>query len=238
MPANRLEFRAAVVRQIRAFFDDRGFVEVETPVRIAAPAPEPHIDCPPSIDRFLRASPELQMKKLLAAGMDKIYQLGPCFRLGENGRRHSDEFTMLEWYRKGAGYLDILSDMEELLRPWTRLEEIPRITVREAYLKYAGWDPFAAFDQDRFDLDMATKVEPNLGGWVFLMDYPPECASLAKLACSRVRSARALPSLSNDAFLCLMRVVSGVTSPSTVTARFSLMAIMRSWKSTGFPSTL
>ncbi|MBR4522920.1 MAG: EF-P lysine aminoacylase GenX [Kiritimatiellae bacterium] len=182
MPANRLEFRAAVVRQIRAFFDDRGFVEVETPVRIAAPAPEPHIDCPPSIDRFLRASPELQMKKLLAAGMDKIYQLGPCFRLGENGRRHSDEFTMLEWYRKGAGYLDILSDMEELLRPWTRLEEIPRITVREAYLKYAGWDPFAAFDQDRFDLDMATKVEPNLGGWVFLMDYPPECASLAKLA--------------------------------------------------------
>lgn len=182
MPAGRLEFRAAVLRQIRAFFDNLGFVEVDTPVRIAAPAPEVHIDCPPSLDKFLRASPELQMKKLLAAGMEKIYQLGPCFRLGENGRRHSEEFTMLEWYRKDAGYLDILRDMEELLKPWTHLDGIGRITVREAYLKHAGWDPFAAFDQDRFDLDMATKVEPNLKGWVFLMDYPPECASLAKLA--------------------------------------------------------
>ena len=78
-----LEIRARVLRQLRAFFDTRGFVEVETPVRIAAPAPEPHIDCPAAIARpdaaalerptFLRASPELQMKKLLAAGMDRIY---------------------------------------------------------------------------------------------------------------------------------------------------------------------
>ena len=76
-----LEIRARVLRQLRAFFDARGFVEVETPVRIAAPAPEPHIDCPAAIARpeaaalarptFLRASPELQMKKLLAAGGEK-----------------------------------------------------------------------------------------------------------------------------------------------------------------------
>ena len=77
--------RARVLRQIRAFFDARGFMEVETPVRISAPAPEPHIDCPPSGDWFLRASPELQMKKLLAAGMERIYQIGPCFRAGEKG---------------------------------------------------------------------------------------------------------------------------------------------------------
>jgi len=67
-----LRRRAAIVREIRAFFDTRGFDEVSTPVRIAAPAPEPHIDCPASGDAFLRASPELQMKKLLAMGMDRI----------------------------------------------------------------------------------------------------------------------------------------------------------------------
>ena len=101
-----LEVRARVLRQIRAFFDARGFVEVETPVRIPAPAPEPHIDCPTSGTWFLRASPELQMKKLLASGMERIWQMGPCFREGERGSRHHPEFTMLEWYRAQADYLE------------------------------------------------------------------------------------------------------------------------------------
>ena len=192
-----LEIRARVLRQLRAFFDVRGFVEVETPVRIAAPAPEPHIDCPAAIARpdaaalarptFLRASPELQMKKLLAAGMDRIYQIGPCFREGERGRRHNPEFTMLEWYRSSADYLDILADMEALFAEILDLKgsnglKFERITVREAYQRWAGWDPFAEWDAERFDFDMATKIEPNLpSGPVFLMDYPPQAASLAKL---------------------------------------------------------
>lgn len=181
MLPRKLEERAALVRRIRAFFDARGFVEVETPVRIKAPAPEPHIDCPPSGDMFLRASPELQMKKLLAQGMDRIYQIGPCFRAGENGRRHSEEFTMLEWYRKGADYRAVMADAKELLKELAGVEECGEITVREAYGKFAGYDPFEEFDQDRFDFDMAAKIEPKLRGWIFLKDYPKECASLAKL---------------------------------------------------------
>ena len=182
-----LKVRARVLRQIRAFFDERGFVEVETPVRIAAPAPEPHIDCPvvasASTPSFLRASPELQMKKLLAAGMDRIYQLGPCFREGENGRRHSAEFSMLEWYRADADYLDVLADTEGLVAAMLGLSSpFGRLTVREAYRRWAGWDPFAQWDGDRFDVDMATKIEPNLPkGPVFLMDYPPPAASLSRL---------------------------------------------------------
>ena len=189
-----LEIRARVLRQLRAFFDVRGFVEVETPVRIAAPAPEPHIDCPAAIARpdaaalarptFLRASPGLQMKKLLAAGLTRLYQIGPCFREGERGRRHNPEFTMLEWYRASADYLDILADMEALLAEIFARDGLKalKITVREAYLRWAGWDPFAAWDADHFDFDMATKIEPNLPkGAVFLMDYPPQAASLAKL---------------------------------------------------------
>ena len=190
-----LSERARVLRAIRAFFDARGFTEVETPVRIPAPAPEPHIDCPPSGNWFLRASPELQMKKLLAAGMERIYQIGPCFRAGEKGRRHSPEFTMLEWYRANADYSDIARDAEELLaevlrprrsaalpmRP-RRSAALPRVTVREVYLRWAGWDPVETWDQDRFDFDMATKIEPNLPKEpLFLTDYPAPAASLARL---------------------------------------------------------
>lgn len=192
--------RAEIVRAMRRFFDERGFVEVTTPVMIAAPAPEPHIDCPPCGMKFLRASPELQMKKLLAAGMDKIYQIGPCFRDGEQGSRHNPEFTMLEWYRLNATYHNIEEDTKELLghllhfgqdvsaalpaQLRARGQQAPAITVsvREMYVKHAGWDPFLEWNQDRFDYDMATKIEPNLPpGFVFLTDYPCEAASLARI---------------------------------------------------------
>lgn len=194
MNLDLLRERAKIVRAIRRFFDEREFVEVETAVRIPAPAPEEHIDCPPVVGGgYLRASPELQMKKLLAAGMDKIYQIGPCFREGERGSRHNPEFTMIEWYRRGANYLDIKRDLESLLeglvvadrRSGKAEGENILLRVRDAYLRYAGWDPWEGdWDQDRFDVDMATKIEPaikELGGGVFLMDYPPQAASLAKL---------------------------------------------------------
>ena len=194
-----LRRRAQIVAAIRAFFDGQGFVEVETPVRIAAPAPEPHIDCPEvrpprnadGVCSYLRASPELQMKKLLAAGMARIYQIGPCFRDGERGARHNPEFTMIEWYRRDADYLAILSDLERLFSDLVlrfRCDKsgkgpFKRLTVREAYRRWAGWDPWTDWNQDRFDFDMVTKIEPALKGVgpIFLLDYPPQTASLARL---------------------------------------------------------
>lgn len=191
MNLDLLARRCAIVKGIRAFFDDRDFLEVETPVRIAAPAPECHIDCPPvATGDYLRASPELQMKKLLAAGLERIYQIGPCFRDGERGSRHNPEFTMIEWYRRNATYLDIKADLEALmatLNPNTQTSKQPDIRelkVRDAYLQFAGWDPWATWDQDRFDFDMATLIEPKLkelGGGIFLMDYPVQAASLARV---------------------------------------------------------
>ena len=204
-----LKYRAKMLAGIRQYFDSRGFVEVETSVRIEAPAPEPNIDCPevPPSQRhggkvsYLRASPELQMKKLLCVGMDRIYQIGPCFRDGEKGSRHNPEFTMIEWYRRDASYLDILEDAKSLLSflsenigcygggllksmKSTGNELVFRkLSVRDAYLAWAGWDPWKDWNQDRFDFDMATKIEPALKslGLVFLMDYPPQAASLARI---------------------------------------------------------
>ena len=93
---------------------------------------------------------------------------------------------MLEWYRRGATYMDVKADLEalygELSGAAVRFRDV---RVREAYLEHAGWDPWSEWDQDRFDFDMATKVEPAvkaIGGGVFLVDYPPQAASLARVS--------------------------------------------------------
>ena len=200
--------KAVVLRALRATLDEAGFVEVETPVRIPAPANEPHILPPPSGAAFLRASPELQMKRLLAAGLGKIYQIGPCFRQGERGDRHAPEFTMLEWYHAPGGHLDVLDDLRALVLAAARAavggesvvwrgaaidlgREWERIPVRDAYRRWAGWDPVAAWDADRFDEDMALRIEPALprDRVCILLDYPAPAASLARLSPADARLA-------------------------------------------------
>lgn len=198
-PAN-LETRSRVLRAVREFFDREGFVEVETPVRIPTAALETHIDAPASGHAWLRTSPELHMKRLLAAGSARIYQMGPCFRTGECGRRHNPEFTLLEWYRSGADYTDILRDTEALLRHvFERVTGAPSlvcagrhisleipwhvIPVRDAFTRWAGWDPIADWDAERFDLDLVARVEPALpqDRPCVLTDYPAPAAALARL---------------------------------------------------------
>jgi elongation factor P--(R)-beta-lysine ligase len=215
---NKLEYRARLTAGIRAFFLEEGFLEIDTPVRVPAIAPEQFIWPYTSENWFLSTSPELQMKRLLAAGYEKIYQIAHCFRRDERGRHHNPEFSMLEWYRAGADYQQIIADTENLLvylaaikaepgtghrgtnshegrkadqepsltyqgqtidlsRPW------PRITVREAYRQWAGWDPFVNFDGQRFDDDLVDKVIPRFPANrpQVIMDYPLQCAALARL---------------------------------------------------------
>lgn len=194
----KLAARAAILRAIREFFFAGGFLEVETPVRLPAPALETHIDAEPAGDAWLRTSPELHMKRLLAAGHGKIWQMGPCFRRGERGRLHRPEYTMLEWYRANADYRDILADTRALLQALCAaggsaplgyqgqridIEGLWRVLpVRDAFLKFAGWDPVVAWDEDRFNLDLVEKVEPALPRDVpvILTDYPAPAAALAR----------------------------------------------------------
>ena len=93
--------RARMVQAIRRFFIGRDYLEVETPCRIPTLIPESHIDAVASGDWFLHPSPEQCMKRLLAVGFEKIFQICKCFREGERGSQHLPEFTILEWYHRG-----------------------------------------------------------------------------------------------------------------------------------------
>ena len=118
LPRERLQAlaaRAAVLRGARAFFDGRGFLEVDVPVCVPAPGLEVHLDAVAAGGQWLITSPEYQMKRLLAAEVGAIYALCRCSRGGEVGPHHQPEFTMLEWYRPWADLGDVLRDTEELV---------------------------------------------------------------------------------------------------------------------------
>ncbi len=194
----RLEARAAILAAVRAFFRSRGFLEVDTPVRVMAPAPESHIDALPASGAFLRTSPELEMKRLLAAGYPRIFQIGPCFRANEQGRIHREEFAMLEWYEAGADHRSLIPFTRDLfrhavralagdgmaaasrlglVRPWVE------ITVREAFANFASRSPEEALRIGRYEETLVGEVEPRLPRDVpvVLIDYPAELAAFARI---------------------------------------------------------
>lgn len=180
-----IKLRDAVMRRIRAFFYDRDYIEVETPLRLETPCMELHIDAEPSGDWFLRTSPEIFHKRLLGEGMERIFEVGKCFRRGERGALHHPEYTMLEWYQAHSDYRGVLDETRALICfLWPECpSEWRELTVSEAFKTYAGWDPVGNYDEDRFDIDLVEKVEPALcehGGPVVLIDYPVEAAALSR----------------------------------------------------------
>lgn len=193
----RLHRRDLLLRSLRRFFQRRDYIEVETPIRVLSPGIDPYIDALPAGEQFfLATSPELEMKKLLAAGMDRIFQITRAFRADEKGDLHSPEFSLLEWYSVGEDYGDLMKMTEALVREaGTALEEagiataadrwpspFPRITVDEAFRRHAGWEPSRAFEADLFFRDMVEKVEPGLAaeGALCLTDYPAPAGALAR----------------------------------------------------------
>jgi len=199
--------RAAVCAEVRRFFDARGFVEVQTPVVVPSPGLDVHLDAfevaggDRGTPRWLSTSPEYQMKRLLAEGWGRIYQIAPCFRRGEIGSRHNPEFTMLEWYRSGAAVVEAMADTEQLVAAVTggivwlgeRVIDVrppfERVSVCDAFARYARWSrqatlDAAATDEDRYFRALVDEVEPALARIdraVFLVDYPATQASLARV---------------------------------------------------------
>jgi lysyl-tRNA synthetase class 2 len=152
-----LERRAHVRRVVRDLFDGGGFLEVDTPVLAAEVLPEAHVDPVPvrlagnAAPRWLQASPENLMKRLLAAGAGAIYQFAPAFRDGERGPQHDVEFTILEWYAPGTSLDDAASLLKRLCTVVLGTQGLDRTTCSAAFLTHAGIDPVTATPDELLD---------------------------------------------------------------------------------------
>src|SRR5258707_13123791 len=166
---DRVRAGGGVLTAVRDFFAEAGFVEVDTPALQLSPGLEPHLKAFATVLHdptdgaarpfYLHTSPEFAMKKLLAAGLPRIWQLAHVFRDGERGATHHPDFSMLEWYRAGAGYRDLMADCEALLRraqsaagaealTWQGRKAdagrpFERLPVAAAFERYAGIDVLA-----------------------------------------------------------------------------------------------
>ncbi|MEN6459026.1 MAG: EF-P lysine aminoacylase EpmA [Thermoguttaceae bacterium] len=211
-----LRLRAEMLRRLRTFFDDRGFLEVETPILSADTVVDRHLDpfsaslCPrpePNGPRFwLQTSPEFHMKRMLAAGLGRIYQVSHVFRQEEVGPLHNPEFTLVEWYQPGDGFDEGMQLTSDLCVALLDCGPADRISYREAFERYAGIDPLtvdgaalvqavrasgieapASLDPgDRdgwLDLLMVERVQPHLGVErpALFHDYPASQAALARV---------------------------------------------------------
>ena len=146
-----LELRGRVRRSLRDLFDGLGFLEVDTPVLCTEVLPEAHIDPivvaaegAGEVTRYLQASPEALMKRLLAAGSGPIYQFARSFRAGERGRQHDVEFVLLEWYAPGTGLAETADLLERLCGAVLGTRGIDRIDCSAVFSVHAGVDPRTA----------------------------------------------------------------------------------------------
>lgn len=202
---DKILVREKVIDSIRKFFKDRNFHEVFTPIMVPIPSIEPNLEVfktelrtskGQTREGFLIMSPEFSIKKLLSEGIGSCFEITKAFRNEEEvSRLHNPEFTMLEWYRVGANYFDVMKDFEDLFveiigsekmsylgelydlkRPW------PRVRVSEAFKKYAGVDVLKASDEDFYKI-FFNNIEPELAKShkpYFIYDYPISQASLSR----------------------------------------------------------
>ena len=187
---SRLDQRGRILDAVRRFFAAHGYVEVDTPALQVSPGLEPHLRAfktrlhdprdSRTAERYLHTSPEFAMKKLLVAGVSRIWQLAHVFRDGERSATHHPEFAMLEWYRAGATYHDLMDEcatlvgscqdaagagalvwrggMADARRPWQRLK------VADAFEEYCGIDLSAtAPDPLAPDVDRLAAAARHLG---------------------------------------------------------------------------
>ena len=200
----RLAARARALAEIRKLFAERDFLEVQTPFRVRAPGVDANVDALRAEGGFLITSPELHLKRLLVAGLPRVFELARVSRADERGALHEPEFTLLEWYRAFAGQDEIQDDTErvvecvaralrgraELVTPEGRVVDATppfrRITVREAFRRWADVrdaSSLARKDPDRYFELLVGRVEPALALLkkpVFLCDYPISEAALAR----------------------------------------------------------
>src|SRR6476660_6550594 len=186
-----LKARNAVTRAIRGFFDEQGFVEVETGILQVSPGNETHLHAPRTeltgadgvaATRYLRTSPEFACKKLLAAGEQKIFEFARVFRDRERGDLHLPEFTMLEWYRADAGYDAVMADTVVVIAHAAQATGIGRFSFRGRIA-----DPFA--EPELLTVAAAFERFAGIDLLASVADGKGNRAALAEAAKARVRVA-------------------------------------------------
>ena len=191
-----------MLRTTREFFAGRGVMEVQTPVLAAATVTDPAIDSmradiPGGRGPYLQTSPEYHMKRLLAAGAPSIYQIGPVFRAGERGRWHNPEFTMLEWYRLGFDAPSLMDEVADLVNAllgsaaYKRRSHAELIETRFGIAADAHDDCLEtaaglglasdAEIEDALDLLLAEAIGSCRDQRLFVTDFPPRLAALARV---------------------------------------------------------
>lgn len=213
----RLERRAALVDRIRAFMKARDVLEVSTPVLIDTPSAEPSLAnlelARAEAPRFLRTSPESRLKVLLAGGSGDVFEIGPVYRAEEQGHRHLEEFTMLEWYRTGFDDRALMDETAALLTACGWCGPVRRLRYAEVFEACFGHDPHELSDaalralatsagvsavesrMDRamlFDALYVVGMEKALegAGAVLLHDFPSALRAYAQLDSNTPPAAR------------------------------------------------
>ncbi len=180
--------RARILQGIRAFFAERGVLEVDTPALSPAASTDPYLSsfvCEyrpfgaaadvPGVPLYLQTSPEFAMKRLLAAGSGPIYQICKAFRNGESGRCHSPEFTMLEWYRPGFDHHRLMDEVAALVMKVLAVPTVARISYGELFASQTGLDPHcstvAALQQfcQQQQLSMPLTADDSVDDWLMFV---------------------------------------------------------------------
>lgn len=175
-----LRARSEVLHALRTELRDRGFLEVQPPVLVPSPALEETLEAVHAGGRWLHTSPEFALKRVLAAGLPRIYTIVPCFRADEHGRHHRQEFTMLELYFANAGYRDLIPVVEALVgRAAVAVgREPPSWRERTVDELFGGAQP--AEDAAWFR-HWVEHIDPALTQPTFVLDYPARHAALAEV---------------------------------------------------------
>jgi len=193
-----LRLRASFLKAVRTFFDERGIMEVDTPLISRYASVDAHIELFELQGGFyLHSSPEYRMKSLLAEGSGDIYQLGHVYRRDEVGRLHRPEFTMIEWYRVKMSFQAFVRETLELCSLFMQNDDYEIITYTEAFhkcfdvniadvpleklLRLAGRN--SGGREELLNILWGLHVEPQLGKnrWSVVTDYPIGQAALAKI---------------------------------------------------------
>jgi lysyl-tRNA synthetase class 2 len=184
-----LRARGAIIRELRAWFDEQGFSEVETGILQVSPGNETHLHAPRTeltggdgtrTTRYLRTSPEFAAKKLLAAGEAKIFEFARVFRDRERGDLHLPEFTMLEWYRAEASYDAVMADTIVVIAHAAQATGIGRFSFRGGTA-----DPFA--EPELLTVAAAFERFAGIDLLATISDGEGDRAALAAAAGARVR---------------------------------------------------